>query len=350
MVNLETQKKSEVGVLAEYISEELSVFIVAENKSNDYPANGGLRLLDYETDLECIQDGFRLANLMKIKHDLYSTGFSGGKVVARSSNFALVKEKLISITSKLLENLHGKMITGCDLNTNINDMEKLFKLTPYVLAAVNSQVDASTATSMGVIGAFEAFQKCSPSNLDNGVLVHGCGQVGSKVASELIKRNIKTYVVDVDIKKTEIKDAISLGNDKNWYRKNFDVILPCSISGLINTNISQFLLNTKAIISAANAPFINNVIPEKLKNENVVIIPDPLVNAGAVIADSIEKYAPEVWDKILPKSVYDFVQSEVRKKCISYLSLEQSGLNSHEILELMQNEKKQIIGEKFLNR
>ena len=78
MVNLQTQRKSEVGVLAEYISDELSVFIVAENKLDNQPANGGLRILNYETDMECLKDGFRLANLMKIKHDLYSTGFSGG--------------------------------------------------------------------------------------------------------------------------------------------------------------------------------------------------------------------------------------------------------------------------------
>ena len=112
MVNLQTQLKSEVGVLAEYISDELSVFIVAENKPDDHPANGGLRLLNYETDMECLQDGFRLANLMKSKHDLYSTGFSGGKVVARSSDISSVKEKLISVTSELLENLDGRMITG----------------------------------------------------------------------------------------------------------------------------------------------------------------------------------------------------------------------------------------------
>ena len=52
MVNLQTQLKSEVGLLAEYISDELSVFIVAENKPDDRPANGGLRLLNYETDME----------------------------------------------------------------------------------------------------------------------------------------------------------------------------------------------------------------------------------------------------------------------------------------------------------
>ncbi len=349
MLNLQTQQKSEVGILAEYISEELSIFIVAENKLEEHPANGGLRLLNYETDMECIQDGFRLANLMKSKHSLYSTGFSGGKVVARSSDISLVKDKLISITSKLLQNLQGKMITGCDLNTNINDMEKLFKLTPHVLAAINSKVDASTATGMGVIGAFEAFQKCFQQDFPNGILVHGCGSVGRIVASELVKRKIKTFVVDIDIERTNIPGVISLGNNKNWYRQNFDVIFPCSISGLINTSIAQSLLKTKAIISAANAPFSNNIIPVKLIDSNVVIIPDPLVNAGAVIADSIEKYAPDAWTRTSPEKVYNFVQEEVRKKCFTYLSLEQSGLESKEILCLMQNERKEIIGKSFLN-
>ncbi len=349
MVNLQTQQKSEVGILAEYISEELSIFIVAENNLEDYPANGGLRLLNYETDMQCIQDGFRLANLMKSKHSIYSTGFSGGKVVARSADISSVKDKLISITSKLLEKLKGKMITGCDLNTNINDMEKLFKLTPHVLAAINSKVDASTATGMGVIGAFEAFQKCFSQDLSNGVLVHGCGSVGRIVATELVRRKIKTFVVDIDSERTNIPGVISLGNNKNWYRKNFDVIFPCSISGLINTNIAQFLLKTKAIISAANGPFSNNVIPSKLVDSKVVIIPDPLVNAGAVIADSIEKYAPEAWTRTSAEKVYNFVQQEVRKKCFTYLALEQSGLESKEILSLMQNDRQEIIGKSFFN-
>ena len=349
MTNLQIQAKTEVGILADYISEDLSVFVIAENDLDNYPANGGLRLLNYETDMDCIQDGFRLANLMKTKHELYSTGFSGGKVVARSSNIASVKTKLISITSELLQSLKGKMITGCDLNTDVNDMEKLFKLTPHVLAAVSSPVDASTATAMGVIGAFEAFQTCFNHDFKNGVLVHGCGSVGRKVALELVQKGIKTYVVDLDIKRTDIPGVISLGDDMNWYRKKFDVIFPCSISGLINTNISQFLLQTKAIISAANAPFTNEIIPEKLIHSNVVIVPDPLVNAGAVIADSIEKYAPDLWERTTPDKVYNFVKDEVRKKCFIYLSLEQSGLNSSEILGIIKNEKQEIIGKSFLD-
>ena len=38
MINLQTLKKREIGVLAEHISEDLSVFIVAENNENSKPA------------------------------------------------------------------------------------------------------------------------------------------------------------------------------------------------------------------------------------------------------------------------------------------------------------------------
>ena len=73
--------EKELCILAEHKSDDLSVFIVGEKIHDNKPANGGLRLLCYPSDEECINDGLRLANLMKYKHDIYSTGFSGGKVL-----------------------------------------------------------------------------------------------------------------------------------------------------------------------------------------------------------------------------------------------------------------------------
>ena len=146
----------QVRVLAEHISDHLSVFVVAENTDAGRPANGGLRLLSYDSDATCKADGHRLASLMTNKHSLYGTGFAGGKVVARADNPAAVKDELINVTAELLESLDGAMITGCDLNTSLEDMERLTALTPHVLAAVGSPVDASSATAFGTIGAVEA--------------------------------------------------------------------------------------------------------------------------------------------------------------------------------------------------
>ena len=137
----------QVRVLAEHISDHLSVFVVAENTDAERPANGGLRLLSYDSDATCKADGHRLASLMTNKHSLYGTGFAGGKVVARAANPAAVKDELINVTAELLESLGGAMITGCDLNTSLEDMERLTALTPHVLAAVGSPVDASSATA-----------------------------------------------------------------------------------------------------------------------------------------------------------------------------------------------------------
>ena len=79
-----TKSTPTVSVLAEHVSEHLSVFVVAEDTDAKRPANGGLRLLNYPSDEACIADGERLAGLMTHKHDLYGTGFAGGKIVALS--------------------------------------------------------------------------------------------------------------------------------------------------------------------------------------------------------------------------------------------------------------------------
>ena len=46
-----------VSVLAEHVSDHLSVFVVAESTDAKRPANGGLRLLDYPSDEACTTDG-----------------------------------------------------------------------------------------------------------------------------------------------------------------------------------------------------------------------------------------------------------------------------------------------------
>lgn len=107
-----TRPKPTVSVLAEHVSDHLSVFVVAENTDSARPANGGLRLLNYPSDAACIADGERLAGLMTHKHDLYGTGFAGGKIVARAAEPAAVKDELIQVTAGLLESLDGAMITG----------------------------------------------------------------------------------------------------------------------------------------------------------------------------------------------------------------------------------------------
>ena len=108
----QTRPTPSVSVLAEHVSDHLSVFVVAEDTDAKRPANGGLRLLNYPSDEACIADGERLAGLMTHKHDLYGTGFAGGKIVARASEPAAVKDEL-----KMHYNRQYTQDSVCQINT-----------------------------------------------------------------------------------------------------------------------------------------------------------------------------------------------------------------------------------------
>ena len=314
-----------VSVRAEHVSDHLSVFVVAEDTDDSRPANGGLRLLNYPSDEACIADGQRLAGLMTHKHDLYGTGFAGGKIVARADDPSAVKAELISITARLLESLDGTMITGCDLNTSLEDMERLNALTPHVLAAVGSNVDASAATAHGTLGAVEAVLGAELTHAQPGrALVHGCGAVGSTVARTLVAHDWTVFTVDLDHRRALIRGATPLPKGCPWWEIQLDLLLPCSISGLLKPAMVAGL-NAKAVVPAANAPFENPELADVLRQRAITVLPDPLVNAGAVIADSIERFSPDAWTNATAEDVYGFVRRKVRARVLTYLNQREQG-------------------------
>ena len=322
-----------VSVLAEHVSDHLSVFVVAEDTDAKRPANGGLRLLNYPSDEACIADGQRLAGLMTHKHDLYGTGFAGGKIVARAAEPDAVKDELISVTAELLESLDGAMITGCDLNTSLEDMERLTALTPHVLAAVGSPVDASAATAHGTLGAVEAvLEKDLKDAIPGRALVHGCGAVGGQVARHLVDHGWTVFTVDLDRERASFPGATPLPVSCAWWELDLDLVLPCSISGLINAEMAT-ALKTPAVVPAANAPFQQPQLADDLRRRGVRVLPDPLVNAGAVIADSIERFSPDAWKDAGATDVYAFVRDEVRRRASDYLNQREQGLSVGAALE-----------------
>ena len=84
-------------------------------------------------------------------------------------------------------------------------------------------------------------------------------------------------------------------------------------------------LNAKAVVPAANAPFENPDLADVLRQREITVLPDPLVNAGAVIADSIERFSPDAWTNATAEDVYEFVRREVRARVLTYLNQREQG-------------------------
>ena len=76
------------------------------------PGNGGIRLLDYQTERDAIDDAVRLAEGMTRKHDMFRTGFSGAKLVANTDIplDAIKRKSLMEDIAQALEGKHSIVI------------------------------------------------------------------------------------------------------------------------------------------------------------------------------------------------------------------------------------------------
>ena len=162
--------------------------------------------------------------------------------------------------------------------------------------------------------------------------MHGCGAVGGTVARHLVEHGWTVFTVDLDRERASFPGATPLADSCAWWELDLDLLLPCSISGLINAEMAT-ALKAPAVVPAANAPFQQPQLADDLRRRGVRVLPDPLVNAGAVIADSIERFSPDAWKDAGARDVYAFVRDEVRRRASDYLNQREQGLSVGAALE-----------------
>ncbi len=93
----------------------IKLYIATDGDFNhERPGNGGIRLLDYQTEKDAIDDAIRLAEGMTRKHDMFRTGFSGAKLVANTDiSLDKIKRKpLMEDIAKALEGRKTKRLCG----------------------------------------------------------------------------------------------------------------------------------------------------------------------------------------------------------------------------------------------
>ena len=134
------------------------------------------------------------------------------------------------------------------------------------------------------------------------------------------------FTVDLSRERAAVPGATPLPQGCPWWQLKLDLLVPCSISGLITAEMTR-AIRTSAVVPAANAPFQHPQLAEELRQRGIQVLPDPLVNAGAVIADSIERFSPDAWKGAGAEDVYAFVRSEVRQRATDYLNQRDQGLS-----------------------
>lgn len=111
-------KRGATVIEAPVSQEGVKLYIAIDSDSfqgKQRPGNGGIRLLNYQSPKDAIDDAVRLAKGMTRKHDMFRTGFSGAKVVVNSEgqDLSTIERKgLMEDAAKALHALDGTMYTG----------------------------------------------------------------------------------------------------------------------------------------------------------------------------------------------------------------------------------------------
>ncbi|MGF1510404.1 MAG: glutamate dehydrogenase [Myxococcota bacterium] len=301
--------RSSLELVCRRFSEELSLFAALEASSHPSPpANGGTRYQFYPSDTDAVADAFALCEHMKVKHRLYRTGFRGAKVVARQTGPISDKTLLRAALVELLTEFDGRLFTGCDLNTDLEDMQHVQRSAPFVLAALGSDIDPGRATGEGVVASLVgALRELEPRGFatPERFLVLGCGATGSVVARRLRDAGARVLTYDIRSERADIPGCENVSAVPDWASLPHDVLLPCSASRLIDHHVAR-RLTCRLIVGASNDP-ITEAAERILDGREILWVPDPVSNAGAVVVDSIEHYASATLRTTDPADVYRFV-------------------------------------------
>ena len=273
------------------------------------PALGGVRSWSYANFQDHLNDALKLSKAMSLKNSICGINFGGGKAVINLNGIKKTSE-LYESYGEVVNKLNGSYITAGDVGTTNEDLLRVNKSTNYVGGI---KLETSGPTAVGIYNAINTtYNYLEKKPINNAtVAISGIGKVGSKLAKLLFKKNVKLIISNLEKKNIEKlkKDKILFieSNIDSIYEKKCDIISPCALGGAINSNTKK-KLNCKAIVGAANNQLDKSETADWLKKNNILYVPDYLVNSGGVIAISCEinnsenilnEYLNKISDKVL---------------------------------------------------
>lgn len=266
------------------------------------PALGGLRMWDYKSEAEALEDALRLAKGMTYKNAAAGLNFGGGKAVIIGDPKKDKSEAMLRAFGRYVESLNGRYITAEDVGSTEDDMDTIQLETDYVVGTSlgTGSGDPAPVTAYGIYQGIKATAKeAFGTDLLKGkkIAIQGVGQVAYRLCSLLHKEGASLVVTDINEEAVEraVKQfgAEAVAPD-DIYGVDCDIFSPCALGGIINDDtIKQF--KAKAIAGSANNQLKSAKHGEMLHEQGIIYAPDYVINSGGVInvSDEMQGYNEE---------------------------------------------------------
>jgi leucine dehydrogenase len=265
---------------------------IAVHSTAPGPSLGGLRIRDYASEENALQDVLSLAEAMTFKAAAAGLPFGGGKAVLIGDPKTIKSRDLLEQYGRAVDRLGGAYVTAEDVGTTVRDLAVVAETTRWVAGLpeeLGGSGDPSPATAQGVVMAMRAFARYrdKPDGLRGmRVMVQGLGKVGSALVELLVSEQAEVLVADVD--KSVVNSA--LGRYRGLHavaadtcmNQSVDILAPCALGGVLNENTVP-LLRCQAIVGSANNQLESPGVAQLLTKAGIIYVPDFIANAGGII-------------------------------------------------------------------
>jgi leucine dehydrogenase len=256
------------------------------------PAAGGTRMKVYESTVDAVRDGTRLAAGMTVKMAAAGFSFGGGKAVLAVPALLEGEERegLFRRYAETVASLGGSFWTGCDMNTVPSDLDVMAERCSFVFgrsAASGGSGEPGPFTARGVlhgIRASLAHAVGSPELEGKTVLVQGVGSVGARLAELLADEGAGLLVSDVAAERAaglaRRLDA-SVVPPELVLETECDVYAPCATGGTLSGETIPGL-RCRVVAGSANNQLATPADADRLRERGILYAPDFVINAGGV--------------------------------------------------------------------
>jgi leucine dehydrogenase len=268
--------------------------IIAIHSTDLGPAAGGIRMWQYESEMDAIEDALRLARGMTYKYAAAGANMGGGKAVVIADPKRKDREVVFRTLGRFINRLGGKFYTGEDVGTTLEDMEYLFMETPYVITLPQYLGGVGPISPLTAFGVIQGMRACAKNvfgsdDLSNRtVAVQGVGSVGASLVEQLSDLGARLVITDIDDARVDAMVkwvGVKKVPPEDIYAVACDIFSPCALGAIINDEtIPQ--LKCKIVCGAANNQLKEERHGDVLTEKGILYGPDYIVNAGGAVYDA----------------------------------------------------------------
>lgn len=290
--------------------------IIAVHSSILGPALGGVRMWNYATEQEALNDVLRLSRGMTFKNAIAGLNLGGGKAVIIGNPRKDKSEALLRVYGKFVKNLNGKYLTAEDVGMTEKDMEYISMETRYVTGLPHYLGGSGAPAPMTAYGTYVGMKAAakkvygSDSLAGKRIAIQGVGHVGEVLVDYLTQEGSKVFITDIyedRIKAVASRYKVEVVDKEAIYDLDVDIYSPCALGATINDDTLDRLKCTIIAGCANNQLKDEKIHGEECLKRGIIYAPDFLINAGGVIniATEVSGSYNQAWAKAQTEIIYE---------------------------------------------